>query len=647
MAHDRLFKELCSTEIMRIGWYLAQADSRDDFVTDPVGHADFASNLDDRLKHVVEQVENERYRPRHLLDIDIPKSGLSVRPGNVLPIEESSLLHAIVYLLAPLLDNKLSKSVYSYRLHPEWKKRIKKRDSLFRESGVEIPFLKKKTIRAITPFEAWYELWPEFEAESTAACTEEGYTHLTKTDISAYFENIDLHLLETQIRGLLKREENRVLHVAFRILEGWTRVTSAGTPVGRGIPQGNEIGSFFGNLYLVPLDRALTAFCKKHDAKWFRYVDDVKVFTKNQRDARAVVFVINETLRALHLNLQGSKTQILSGDELEADLDNAEINAVDQAFAAIQKLNPKDVKHKKAITSELKPLKPIVSRFRRGLPASVAKLNGKESRLFRRLLTTYGRCKRPHFRKAALAAMHQLPDLRILRKSLQYVTQLEYSTHQQTFNELMTLVESDELPFPYQVGVVFETIANLHPADPNPIASRIRKYAFGTNRHWFVIQRGLECISAYPYRHDYAESLAEKHLEFDDPIVRRASCVMLLRANKGRVRTRLQQLTYHADPSLSRLAIYFQRLVQDKPFALQELTRLRKGKSSDYAVLKSLPRLYALSATEDTQVAKETHEFVAKLSRSKSPKIDWHKAAIQSRTEWHLPPATVPYKDAV
>ena len=71
---------------MRVGWHLAQADSRDDFVTDPVGHADFSSNLDERLQYVVEQVQTLRYRPRHLIEIDIPKSGLTVRPGNVLPI---------------------------------------------------------------------------------------------------------------------------------------------------------------------------------------------------------------------------------------------------------------------------------------------------------------------------------------------------------------------------------------------------------------------------------------------------------------------------------------------------------------------------------------------------------------------------------
>lgn len=378
MAHDKLFKELCKPETMRVGWHLAQADSRDDFVTDPIGHADFASNLDHRLRHLVEQVQTHRYRPRYLLEVDIPKSGLSVRPGNVLPIEEASLLHAIVYLLAPLLDKRLDEAVHSYRLHLDWKKRIKKRDSLFREADIEFPFLKRSTIRSISPFKAWYELWPDFEAEAIKACTEEGYTHLTKTDIAAYFENVDLRLLENQIRSLLKREEDKILQVLFRVLEGWTRVTSTGTPIGRGIPQGNEISSFLGNLYLVPLDRALTRFCKERNAKWFRYVDDVKVFTKSEHDAREAVFVINEALRALYLNLQGSKTDILSGDRLADELDNTDFELVDKTIDLVRKMKPKDPSDRKRITKHLKPLSTLVTRFRRGLPDSVISLDGRQ-----------------------------------------------------------------------------------------------------------------------------------------------------------------------------------------------------------------------------------------------------------------------------
>jgi len=301
MASDRLFKDLCKPELMKIGWHLAQGDSRDDFVRDPIGNADFAAELTERLRFLIEQIQHGRYRPRHLIEVDVPKSGLSVRPGNVLPIEEAALLHAIIYLLGPLLDKNLDNAAYSYRIHKDWRKKAKKGDSMFREVQVDLPFLRKATLRSINVFEAWYERWPEFERDAKAAVTEEGYTHLTKTDISSYFENIDTRLLHDQIRSLLKREEERILQLLFRILEGWTRSTSAGMPIGRGIPQGNDVSSFLGNLYLIPLDRTLAKFCKSRDAKWFRYVDDVKVFTRSEDDARAVVFEINQALRSLHL----------------------------------------------------------------------------------------------------------------------------------------------------------------------------------------------------------------------------------------------------------------------------------------------------------------------------------------------------------
>jgi len=55
LAHDQLFKELCKPDVMRVGWHLAQKDSRNDFVIDPLGHADFASNLEGKRRHVVEQ----------------------------------------------------------------------------------------------------------------------------------------------------------------------------------------------------------------------------------------------------------------------------------------------------------------------------------------------------------------------------------------------------------------------------------------------------------------------------------------------------------------------------------------------------------------------------------------------------------------
>jgi len=632
MAEDRLFRTLCDREVMLCGWHLAKDDSRDDFVSDPIGYADFASNLEERLDYLVEEVQALRYRPRHLIDVDVPKSGLSVRPGNVLPIDESVVLHAIVYVLAPALDKQLSNNVYSYRLHPEWEKKAKKRKSIFRDGEPVFPFLKRRTIRLLDPFESWYEAWPRFVAETAAAQTSEGYTQLTKTDITSYFENIDLDMLEDQVRRLLKRDGgSKVLHVLFRILRGWTRTTSAGTVIARGLPQGNNASSFLANLYLIPLDRTLDAFCQKNDARWFRYVDDVKIFSKTERVARETVFTINRALRSLHLNLQGSKTKVLSGPNLKEELDTREDDGLGAAFDAVKDLKPRNPDDRKKITTELRGLRDTVSKFTQGLPRSVATLTGRESRVFRRLMTLYGQCARTQLVKPAFAALRHLPEYRVLVKALRYLSQMPYSRHDDIVGTLLAMLEGSELPFPYQEAQVLQQLIYFHPRRPRPIASRIRTYALGKKRHWLVRQKALEAMATYPYRRDHAASVSKQHLSDNHFWVRRAACLLALRADAKFVRGTFDKLVFHPDPRLSRIALYFSRLMKDATFAKQESERLTAGSHTDTAIVHNLPRLYAMASSESGDIRELTQDHIKSLKRSRSEKTKWHAEHLARR----------------
>ena len=49
VARNALYKRLCTRETLQIGWHLAHADSRDDFLRDVVGYADFAASLRERI----------------------------------------------------------------------------------------------------------------------------------------------------------------------------------------------------------------------------------------------------------------------------------------------------------------------------------------------------------------------------------------------------------------------------------------------------------------------------------------------------------------------------------------------------------------------------------------------------------------------
>jgi hypothetical protein len=416
-------------------------------------------------------------------------------------------------------------------------------------------------------------------------------------------------------------------------------MTSTGTPVGRGIPQGNEVSSFMGNIYLIPLDRKLNDFKKKHDAKWFRYVDDVMVFTRNEADARRVVFVINDALRALHLNLQGSKTEIISGDDLAAELDSSDIIRIDEVFDKLKKLKPDSQPNAKKITTELKSLSLYASRFRRNPNMATKNLSAKQNRLFRRLMTVYGFCGRPHLRKAAMTALQELPDLRILEKALTYLSQLDYKIHNGIVQDLFTMLDAEHLPFPYQTGSVLETISLMHPENMKDVASRARKYGLNKGQHWYVTQKAVEVIAAYPYKADHAMRLAEKHLAADShPMVRRAACLLLVRGPKVEVRKKLTHLIYHPDPSLNRLALYFLRLMQDCLFAQQELARVTHGRTSDLAKQRTLCCLYAMAATEHRGIAAPLYDYLHKRYKTRSWKLQWHRDTLLRSLEWTHPP---------
>jgi len=62
-------------------------------------------------------------------------------------------------------------------------------------------------------------------------------------------------------------------------------------------------------LYLVEMDIELLKLQRKGLIKYVRYVDDIKIFAKNRKTARSVIFMINRILRCLHLNMQSGKTQ--------------------------------------------------------------------------------------------------------------------------------------------------------------------------------------------------------------------------------------------------------------------------------------------------------------------------------------------------
>ena len=255
-----LYEKLFDLELLKRAWHLTRDDAKTDFIFDCYRYNDFAFRLEDNLKTILQSLEARTYHPKPLLKIDVPKSSLAVRPGSVPEIEDRIVTVAIIYLIAPILDKKLSDTIYSYRL-----KAKPDRDRIFEDKEIlEFPFLKKKTIqRRIQIVEPWYGQWPKFDSAVRYAYEEEGYNRLSVSDITSYFENIHLDILRDKLLKHLPKEQ-KLINMLMEILEYWAWRTHEGRYLGRGLPQGNTVSSFLANIYLLQLDKEIgRASCRE------------------------------------------------------------------------------------------------------------------------------------------------------------------------------------------------------------------------------------------------------------------------------------------------------------------------------------------------------------------------------------------------
>jgi hypothetical protein len=244
--------------------------------------------------------------------------------------------------------------------------------------------------------------------------------------------------------------------------------------------------------------------------------------------------------------------------------------------------------------------------------------------------------------QAAIHAIRELPDLRVLRSSLVYLSRLDYSTHSGWVDELLSMLEKRELLFPYQEGAVLEALVTLHPSDIKSVGSRIRAYAFGSSlnrKHdWLVYAKGLEALNSFPYKQDYFPKIVRHYAQHPHPIVRRAALACLPRCPKDQVRKLVKEFGRHPDSADTRLAMYLDRLVGEPEYARQELARLRKGNDGDHASVRRTTTLFALAATESKVVAKDLLQTVDGFPRTHSPKLLWLRSQVRQRVEWAAEP---------
>ena len=590
-----LYSQLSDITLLRRAWHLARHYSRSHFIADAYRYSDFAYRLDDRLRHISQSLALQTYHPSPPLKIDIPKSTLSVRPGTVLEIEDMIVLFAITLSIARQLDRKLPDSVYSWRVKEN-------SDEIFKDIEIlRLPFLKGETIRRqIDISESWYEQWPEFIEEMEYAYEKQGYTFLVISDIAAYFENLDLKVLRDILVSHLPKQI-RIINFLVTMLEYWAWPAVHGSYSPRGIPQGNAVSSFLGNIYLLPLDEAFTSFGKSHDIKYFRYMDDVKVFAKEKMAARESLFLMNEKLRSLRLNIQGAKTRILEGPDLRSEFFDPELAAVNKLIDQIRR--------KRTITAKQRDeFQKMLWRYVQSIGGRKGVIKDRAFRLFRRLITAYTLIKHSGLVRHVIEQMERNPDARLSDKWINYIRFLR-GNQKVAAQRIAALLAKERELFPFQQASLLMALRYLLILEPETWSqvwrlSRLRSINWNTRRQAALLlsMKGLGRIGL-----SWSRQAFEKE---DNVEVKRAWIQCLTQLPREELEELSRSLTLSVHSKIQRLGQYFDGLLSDETYGLAQIESIFREGREDILI----DRLYALEVLAKSRSRKVQSALLSNIS---------------------------------
>jgi len=574
---NRLYKKLLSLEILKRAWHLVRNDARSDFIHDTYRYSDFGFNLEENLKSIQENLFREKYYPKPLVEIDVPKSSLAVRPGSVPEIEDRIVTYAIIYLIAPYLDRKLPEGVYSYRLKPG-----KVRDSLFHDHEIlKFPFLKKETIRErIDIVEPWYAQWPIFIERSKYTFEEEGYKFLAISDIVSYFENIDLEILRDEILLKYLPKEQKIINLLMHILEYWTWRSCEGKPVSRGIPQGNEVSSFLGNVYLLSLDEEFKKFSKKKEIKYFRYMDDVKIFAKDESTARECIFIMNDILRKLHLNIQGEKTLILHNEDIRDEIEDERLDQVNAVLKEFQE-------ERKLTKEKRREYLQILKQQYKKIGTKKKAILKKDLRLFRRLITALTLLEDSYLVSRAIKEMEKNPDDKLMVSIVRYFRR--FPNKEIIRKKLINFLNSPLNKFPLQEVHLLTTLryARIYPRE---LLSYVKKIKNSRLKHWYVRIQAIVLLNQSELSNSELKSLLKQYKSEENIEVKKAIIMPLCQLDKNILNNFLRESIFEKDSKITQVIKMLILLEEKEDKAFSEINYI----FNDFRENKLMDEFYKL-----------------------------------------------------
>lgn len=271
---------------LELAWRRVELDRPDRcFVTHPYLFSWIESDLTGWLDGVRRKIE-AGYQPHDCLICREPKGNWMVRPGSVLDIEDELIYNAILG-----------------SFHGEIWKAIG-----WSQGDPDVAYQFQKSPTKPEWIKSGFLVWEQWRKKSLAKLTK-GIQFVVFADISAFYETIDLNRVASDLRAL--NLDTELIDLLSKCLRRWSQ------PRDKGVPQGLSASDLLAKIYLDPIDRGL----RNDGVKHIRYVDDIRIFCRNNLEAKRALLTLNELLRIRGLNVQTAKTEILRTDEARKKID--------------------------------------------------------------------------------------------------------------------------------------------------------------------------------------------------------------------------------------------------------------------------------------------------------------------------------------
>lgn len=292
-------------------------DLKDDWFPDPRRFEDvFGQELVQSILTDNFELNHGQYRPAMRQPLNMPKANFTLRAALETSLPDRVMYHALGAALVPLFDPLMPWQVFSHRMN---------------QDGLDEKHLFKRGVPAWKNFIGVVRSKLMLDADGPR-------THaLLSTDLTNYFDNIDIPKLKACLESLLpdvdagaaaKADARNRIDALFRHLDSWTY------KVGLGLPQNRDASSFLANVYMLVVDRAML----EKGYKYFRYMDDIKIVCEDVYEARKALKELSIELRDIGLYVNARKTVICAPGDIKKideclDQPNPEMIELDEVWA--------------------------------------------------------------------------------------------------------------------------------------------------------------------------------------------------------------------------------------------------------------------------------------------------------------------------